>query len=161
MAVEGPITFDRAGCIGRCDRFTTEHTLYAYALFTSGSTMVFAQAVTQLGQQRIVRDAREVVYVNLVCQAFTASRAHSDEANTFTQGPLRQAHFGLDLVAGVYDRIGLTWQQCRPVLGAHKIVHRIYLAMRVNQSDALRHGLHFGLACCAAERVDLSVDVGL
>ena len=69
--------------------------------------------------------------------------------------------FCLDLITGIYHRIGIWWQQLQPVIGIDKIINALHLAMRVDLRDALTHGFDLGLANRVSQRMDLAVDVGL
>ena len=64
MAVERAVAFDRTRGIGWRHGFAAEHALNSDALAAFGRPVVLAQAVTQLGQKWVVRDAREVVHID-------------------------------------------------------------------------------------------------
>jgi hypothetical protein len=48
-----------------------------------------------------------------------------------------------------------------PVLGRHEVIDAGHLAGGVDVLDAARHRIHLGRAQCAAQGLDLAVDVGL
>src|SRR5256885_691923 len=132
VAVERAVAFDGARGIGRGDGLAAEDAGDADALAFLGCAVFAAQAVAQLGQQRVVRGGAEVVDIDLVSQALAARCTHGDEA--LPRGTRMGCHggLGLDLVAGVDDGVGVLGQQAQPVVRVNEVVDR--KSTRLNSS---------------------------
>src|SRR6218665_4040886 len=74
-AVEAAVTLDGTGRIGALHRLTTVDAGDTDLAAFLGRAMLLAQTVTQLGQQRIVCDLRQILDVDLMCQTFATGRA--------------------------------------------------------------------------------------
>ena len=89
MAVEAAVAggLDFTQCVWRHDGFATEDAGHA-DLAGAGSALLFAQAVTQLREQRVMGGEREVFDVDTVRVAFTACSAHADEVDAVAQAAM-------------------------------------------------------------------------
>src|SRR4051812_29709393 len=106
MAVERTVAFDGARGIGRGHAFSAEDAGHANLLALARRTVLLAQTLAKLRQQRVARDERKVVDVALVPLPLAACRTHCDERRTRCTRPRRHGQLGLYLVAGIDDRRG-------------------------------------------------------
>mgnify|MGYP000906864901 FL=1 len=164
MAIERtiglPVEF--AGCIGRHDRFAAEDASNAKGLAgRAWRRVVFAQTVSNLCQQGVVSDLREVCNFQLVRQALAAGRARGNEQGFVATRPGSHGSFGVDLITGVNDAVYLrALQDGWPIAWLHEFLNTMHVAGGVNTGNTLAHGLHLGLTHRGIECVNLPVDVG-
>jgi hypothetical protein len=105
MAIEGAITVDRTGSIWRCNGLTAKYPLNTHRLAISFTPVVFSEAVAHLRQQRVVRDAGQVLHVYEVRQSFATCSTHRNKTDFVLHSPVGQTDLGFDLIAGINHSI--------------------------------------------------------
>ena len=160
MAVQASVLLRRAGRVGRGDRLAAEHHGQTDFLGIAGRAVMLAKAVAQLGQQRVMGGAGQVVNIDLMSEPFAAGCTHSNKKGPGAQGPGRHVGLGIDLITGINHRVYPIGQQGRPVIGVNELFNAMDLAGRVEGVDAFPHGKHLGLSNGRVQRLNLAVDVG-
>ena len=160
MAIQTGVLLRGAGRIRRCDGFPAEDHRQAHFFGIARGAMLFAQLVAQLGQQRVVGGAGQVVNVDLVGEPLAASSTHRNENASVTQGPGCHGRLGPDLITGVNHSVHASRQKRRPIVSVNKGLDTMHLAARMKGMDSVLHSQHLGLTHRGIERMNLAVDVG-
>jgi len=161
MAVQRTIAIHIAGRIGRRHGFSAEDAGHSDLLAITGCAMVFAQAIAQLRQQRIVGRQSEIIHIHFVRMALTASRPDRDVQSLLGSGPGRDGRFGLHLITRINHRINGLRKQPRPIVCIHELLHAVDAALRMYLRNPIAHCKNLGLADGIGKRMDLAIDVRL
>ncbi len=102
----------------------------------------------------------QVIHLHFVGQALAASGSYRYEMGLRPKRPRCHPGFRRHLIARVNHCIDIDRQQCCPILGSHKLLDAIDLAVRIDGENSLLHGLHLGLANRLGNGVYLAIDIG-
>ncbi len=98
----------------------------------------FAQAITQLGKQRVVCGIGQIIDVYFVRVSLTTRSAHGDVHNVGVFCPLSQGSFCFDLITCIDEGIHRAERkQTWPVVCIHKFVHTLHNTIRMKLGNTV------------------------
>jgi len=117
------------------------------------------QGVPQTGQQGVITGVGKIAIAQGKRSGFAPCASANQQGLPAPTGFKYQSDFGGRLVRAIHDKVGVGRNHLLHAFWRDEIIDAVHTTSRIDVSDTLCHRHDFGLAKCAAQSVNLTVDI--